>query len=1409
MEGKPNTFKKKTIIEILIVAILVVIAIASIVIFLKDRIKSEAIDDENQQEQIDNNSKADDNSKNDSTTNNNQNSDGQNNNNSTEDNNNNNSNNNTNKNNNNNNVTTGTNVNEIGESTVERVEEVEKLVSRDYWDWWKPTTISVEPSVSKIVPDIPDIEVKKVAKTEEGKNLVYAGGKITYTITVKNNSNTDLEKIEVTDKIPEKTTFNSVENDGTIVTSSKDAEKILGVRWIVTIKAGEEVELTFSVIVNEEATGTVINTAIANGKKSNEEKTSIITNSKTCEVLRYNKESNKYETVETAKLGDEIKYTVSVTNTGDVDGMTTISDDIPKGTELKRGSADNAQLSEDHATLIWNDVVVPAGETVAKTFVVIVKDIEKLENKKITNVAKVGGKNTNETETPTAEIDIKKEVTNIIRDKERLDLDSKVQAGDIIEYKITITNSGSVDLVNVNAKDKLKDIEIDEEKLKIGYFKVGEYREIIAYYVVSFDKDIKNNVGKLVHNEVDVSGETIPTDPTREPEKVYDEDDVDTPVEDAPSITISKDAERVKLNGTDEFITLGNIKVRPGDVIEYRIVVTNTGNTELTNIKVTDTLSVEVYNDNGELELKETANKVDEKGNVEIIPALLKIIPSLEVGQDETIMTYYTVKNDDVTEKETTIHNIATAKPKECDEEKAEEDVPVNPNVTISGTKTWYAPKGYNIPDITIRLYQNNETYKVGNTEVTKTLKAGETEYQFTNLPKYKIEDGNCILNNYTVSEDAVTGFDSQKDGKYNFINTIKQQKISISGTKTWDDNNDQDKIRPDTITIKLFADGEEVKNKVPVISTTQDANKWTYVFSDLDKYSKTGEEIKYTVKEEDVDGYEKTIVGYDITNKHIPETITIKGTKTWDDGENKYKKRPDSITVNLLADEKIVDTTTATKDGKWEYQFTNKPKYSNGVKINYTVEEVTITDYVATYTKTTSNNEDIITINIKNKFQQDITGKIVTVEKSELPLDVVFVLDISESMTHKDEGSEKTRIESMVDATNNTIKELMDINEKNRVSVVVFNSNVNRLTNGGLIHYDVLNLKTEKYITYDTTNSTEDINGTIRFKNGNTINVYTSHYRTGAINCGTYTQGGIKEATKIFKESDKTDGIARKPVMILLTDGDPTHYDTETVYNKTGTKYPVNGEGIAKLRYITAEYYAYTLKTMQNCKDAITGFYHKADSIENKCEIYTVGINMEGAMAKVLLESNKENIKNLEDVTKDNISKDIHNHGEHGEKTEFSVLDDDKNFLKDYDYYHYQANRLYNLLTTGTIKITSDYITNKAYTNSTSDKISENFNEIVNNTITKTTTINITSDSYDSDRIISLDGFNPANAEKDNIFLLKIVQDNGTTNGKTIINTTKVAGTEDYIVGNSTDGYKLVLTNLSGKVRVELKYHK
>ena len=154
------------------------------------------------------------------------------------------------------------------------------------------------------------------------------------------------------------------------------------------------------------------------------------------------------------------------------------------------------------------------------------------------------------------------------------------------------------------------------------------------------------------------------------------------------------------------------------------------------------------------------------------------------------------------------------------------------------------------------------------------------------------------------------------------------------------DDNDNQDGKRPESITVRLYANGTEVAKK-----DVTAANGWTYSFDELDKYAE-GKEINYTITEDTVDGYEKEVTGYDVTNTHVPEKITFKATKVWDDKDNQDGIRPESITVYLYKNDEVFKTAVISAENNWTYSFDELDRYANGVEISYKIVEEEVDGY-------------------------------------------------------------------------------------------------------------------------------------------------------------------------------------------------------------------------------------------------------------------------------------------------------------------------------------------------------------------------------------------------------------------------------------------------------------------------------
>lgn len=255
--------------------------------------------------------------------------------------------------------------------------------------------------------------------------------------------------------------------------------------------------------------------------------------------------------------------------------------------------------------------------------------------------------------------------------------------------------------------------------------------------------------------------------------------------------------------------------------------------------------------------------------------------------------------------------------------------------VDVTVTKNWNDNNdqdGKRPSSITVNLLADGT--KVDSREI-QAAADGTWTAKFEKLAKYK--DGKEIK--YAVTEESVVGYKSSIDN-FTITNSHDPEKINISGTKVWNDNNDQDGKRPTKITVQVLK-GEQVVAEVEVSAETD----WKFEFKDLPKYEK-GKEITYKLKEVSVEHYTTEVTGkdgkYTITNTHTPAKINVKGQKIWDDANNKDGIRPDSIVVKLLANGvETGKTATASAASGWTYEFADLDRYQDGGKeIVYTIKE-------------------------------------------------------------------------------------------------------------------------------------------------------------------------------------------------------------------------------------------------------------------------------------------------------------------------------------------------------------------------------------------------------------------------------------------------------------------------------------
>ncbi|BDP50951.1 peptidase [Enterococcus faecium] len=190
----------------------------------------------------------------------------------------------------------------------------------------------------------------------------------------------------------------------------------------------------------------------------------------------------------------------------------------------------------------------------------------------------------------------------------------------------------------------------------------------------------------------------------------------------------------------------------------------------------------------------------------------------------------------------------------------------------ITATKIWNGgttPR----PSIYFKLFRasTNNWEPVPDAE-TKRLDNGITSVTWEDIQQYD-DSGNEYT--FKVQEVDQNGNDYVPSGYQKIENGLvvtneNKEVISVSGQKTWEDNENQDGKRPTTITVNLLADGQPIQHK-----EVSEKDDWRYRFTNLPKY-RDGQEIIYTVTEDNVPEYSTTIDGYNIKNSYTPEKTNI-----------------------------------------------------------------------------------------------------------------------------------------------------------------------------------------------------------------------------------------------------------------------------------------------------------------------------------------------------------------------------------------------------------------------------------------------------------------------------------------------------------------------------------------------------
>ncbi|MBQ7095702.1 MAG: hypothetical protein IJN80_04580 [Clostridia bacterium] len=171
----------------------------------------------------------------------------------------------------------------------------------------------------------------------------------------------------------------------------------------------------------------------------------------------------------------------------------------------------------------------------------------------------------------------------------------------------------------------------------------------------------------------------------------------------------------------------------------------------------------------------------------------------------------------------------------------------------------------------------------------------------------------------------------------------------------------------------------------------------------------------------------------------------------------------------------------------------------------------------------------------------------------STLPTDTVFILDLSSSMRYTDDRG-GSALDELAASANTAISSLLALNKNNRVAVVLYAGNTNKSFSAAdgitrvLMPLDSYTPAANGQFLNPTRNDDRVENYALQVTSGvrNSAGDLVSTVKTD-VSTGTFMQDGVYEAMDLLLQADPVvkegvqAGTNRLPIMVLMTDGEPT----------------------------------------------------------------------------------------------------------------------------------------------------------------------------------------------------------------------------------------------------------------------------
>jgi uncharacterized repeat protein (TIGR01451 family) len=454
-----------------------------------------------------------------------------------------------------------------------------------------PTIVPIEGTVS--------LDLTKQVNSQ----TVQQGRVLTYTIDYANNGDTALLHTWIWDEVPEGVSIiaSSISPDSDPDETTEDR-----VAWnLGTVPAAGTGSLTFEVLVDGEgqdlSDGTpLVNNAFFGINPGSLPQRAALTSTVTTNVRAPTISLTKSDGQTTVAPDGLLTYNINIDNSGSRPATGAVLTDVLPSDVTLVGPVTPPPDSSDGQTLVWNNLPIPAGESLDFSIPVRV-DPDAADGTTLTNSATVTYRNAAdhdyapETASDTTTVEIPP--TELALTKTAEDLNGEPLAvGDAILYTLQVTNTGVFTAYNVSVFDDLPDQVTCQEvsgdnaptdcddPLVWNMPSLGPGATASLYIRVTIKNDAE---GETIVNTGSVTGDNVP-DPPEDPSVCPNGStpvDGECPSTPGPSTTLA-------LGKTAEDVDGPPVVV--GDTIRYTLQVTNTGIFTAYNVVVTDDLPEEV-----------------------------------------------------------------------------------------------------------------------------------------------------------------------------------------------------------------------------------------------------------------------------------------------------------------------------------------------------------------------------------------------------------------------------------------------------------------------------------------------------------------------------------------------------------------------------------------------------------------------------------------------------------------------------------------------------------------------------------------------------------------------------------------------------------------------------------------------